>query len=118
VGGDGLFDSAVSVIHAGCCPRTFAGLELSGGGGKVSASTQNQALAALLFLYRHVLRDAFAGIRIRHPHYPGVARSQDVSTTMVYTHVLIRPQRRVPRGEAPGRPLPLESRLQADLFCP
>jgi hypothetical protein len=57
VGGDALFDSAVSVIHAGCCPRTFAGLELSGGGGKVSASTQNQALAALLFLYRHVLRD-------------------------------------------------------------
>ena len=38
----------------------------------VAASTQNQALSALLFLYKEVLRQ------------------QDVKTTMIYTHVLNR----------------------------
>jgi site-specific recombinase XerD len=45
--------------------------------GKVSASMQNQALATLLFLYR-----ARLGIDL-----PG---HKDVSTTMIYTHVLNR----------------------------
>ena len=39
--------------------------------GRVSASTQNQALAALLFLYQHVL-------------------NRPLKTTMIYTHVLNR----------------------------
>jgi integron integrase len=34
--------------------------------------------------------DPPAGRRLRHPHHPGVARPQDVSTTMIYTHVLNR----------------------------
>jgi len=37
----------------------------------VSASTQNQAKSAILFLYKEVLGE-----------------SMDVSTTMIYTHVL------------------------------
>jgi len=41
---------------------------------KVSASTQNQALCALLFVYRHVLRcqigDLGEVIRARKPPYP------------------------------------------------
>ncbi len=47
---------------------------------RVSASTQNQALSALLFLYRDVLgTDGAAGQGHR-----------DVGTTMIYLHVLNR----------------------------
>jgi len=44
----------------------------------VSASTQNQALSAVLFLYRDVpfVRDATAGRRLRHPHGRGATRSR------------------------------------------
>ena len=36
------------------------------------------------------LRHAFVGRRVRHSHYPGVTWNRDVSTTMIYTHVLNR----------------------------
>ena len=42
--------------------------------GNVSASTQNQALSALLFLYKHVLKqeldDRVDAIRAKRPHLP------------------------------------------------
>jgi integron integrase len=52
--------------------------------GRVSASTQNQALAAILFLYRHVLRaslgDVGALVRARRPeHLPVVHSRHEVS---------------------------------------
>ncbi len=78
---------------------------------KVSASTQNQALSALLFLYRHVLDrpigDLGEVIRARKPtRLPVVMARDEVKavlsnlsgdkwltaslTTMIYTHVLNR----------------------------
>lgn len=48
---------------------------------RVSASTQNQALAALLFLYRDVLRDPFPGVegivRAKRPERLPVVLSRD-----------------------------------------
>ena len=37
-----------------------------------------------------LLRDPPPRGRLRHPHHPGAARARDVSTTMIYTHVLRR----------------------------
>ena len=45
---------------------------------KVAASSQNQALNALVFLYREVLRIRTVQELLRH---------NDVSKTMMYTHV-------------------------------
>ncbi len=53
--------------------------------GRVAASTQNQALSALLFLYREVLED---GHDIRTVQE--LLRHRDVSITQIYTHVLNR----------------------------
>jgi site-specific recombinase XerD len=61
----------------------------------VSASTQNQAISAILFLYRNVLQiqlneTALISIRpTKHKRIPTVL-SKDVKTTMIYTHVLRR----------------------------
>lgn len=74
---------------------------------KVSASTQNQALSALLFLYRHVLGrevgDWGQVVRSRKPKRLPVVMTRydirtvqellahkDVKATMIYTHVLNR----------------------------
>src|SRR5947207_3873575 len=78
---------------------------------KVSGSTQNQALAALLFLYREVVRVELPWldelVRARRPrrlpvvlsrdevcaviaHLAGTPKLRDVTTTMIYTHVLNR----------------------------
>ena len=62
---------------------------------KVSASTQNQALSALLFLYRHVIGrqvgDLGEVIRARKPtRLPVVMAREEVKATMIYTHVLNR----------------------------
>ena len=43
----------------------------------VAASTQNQALCAIVFLYKHVLKQEL-----------GDFGDKDVKTTMIYTHVL------------------------------
>jgi hypothetical protein len=64
---------------------------------KVSASTQNQTLAAFLSLYRHVIDHQVGSlgqiIRAHKPERPPVVmtrREVDVKTTMIYTHVLNR----------------------------
>ena len=54
--------------------------------GRVVPSTQNQALSALLFLCREVPQ-------VELPWLDGVVRARrhkDVSTTMIYTHILNR----------------------------
>ncbi|MCD4717178.1 MAG: site-specific integrase, partial [Desulfobacterales bacterium] len=58
----------------------------------VSASSQNQAFNALLFLFRHVLKNEFGEIKDvprakRKPYIPVVGHS-DVRTTMIYTHTI------------------------------
>jgi hypothetical protein len=50
---------------------------------RVSASTQNQALAALIFLYREVLKTPFGWLTEverapRRPHIPVVLSSEEV----------------------------------------
>jgi site-specific recombinase XerD len=55
----------------------------------VSASTQNQALCALLFLYRHVLRreigDLGEVIRARKPkHLPAVMTREEVKAVLAH----------------------------------
>src|SRR6266850_1599907 len=54
----------------------------------VTESTQNQAFSALLFLYRHVLKQELleAGYDIRT--LQELLGHKDVSTTMIYTHVM------------------------------
>jgi site-specific recombinase XerD len=58
---------------------------------KVSASTQNQALSALLFLYRHVLDrkvgDLGEVIRARKPHHvPVVMTREEVKSVISHLH--------------------------------
>lgn len=55
---------------------------------KVSASTQNQALSALLFLYRHVIGREVGDLGEVIRTIQELLGHKDVSTTMVYTHVL------------------------------
>jgi len=59
---------------------------------KVSASTQNQALSALLFLYRHVIGREVADlgkvIRARKPTCRPVVMIRDEVKAVIYTHVL------------------------------
>ena len=58
-------------FHDKCHPRDMGAPELESflsdlaNSGQVAASTQNQALSALLFLYRHVLMD---GSAMAHRH--------------------------------------------------
>jgi len=60
--------------------KFFSHLAVSG---NVAASTQNQALNAILFLYREVLRQKL-------PRVEELLGHSDVKTTMIYTHVLNR----------------------------
>jgi site-specific recombinase XerD len=60
----------------------------------VAASTQNQALSALLFLYTEVLQQPLAAplnaVRAKQPHRLPTVLTRDIKTTMIYTHVLNR----------------------------
>jgi site-specific recombinase XerC len=65
--------------------------------GRVSASTQNQALNALVFLYGRVLgRDLGSIENIRTVQE--LLGHKDVQTTMIYTHVLNRGARSPAHG--------------------
>lgn len=55
--------------------------------GKVASSTQNQALSALMFLYRHVL-DASVAVSLQHLHAKRPARLPTVLTTDEVRRVL------------------------------
>jgi site-specific recombinase XerD len=50
----------------------------------VAASTQNQALNALVFLYREIIHQDFGDLG-------DVLGHKDVTTTMVYTHAMNKP---------------------------
>lgn len=52
--------------------------------GNVATATQNQAMNALVFLYKRVLTPT----RRRHLHHSGPAGHNDLATTMIYTHIL------------------------------
>ena len=56
--------------------------------GNVAAATQNQAMHALVFLYKRVLNKAIkVAVRRAGLTKPIIAHN-DVATTMLYTHVL------------------------------
>ncbi len=67
---------------------------------KVSASTQNQALSALLFLYRHVIGREVGDLGEVIRTIQELPWHKDVGTTMIYTHVLNRGGHEV-RGTQP-----------------
>jgi hypothetical protein len=56
--------------------------------GQVAVSTQNQAFNALLFLYREVLHIQVGNIDSVIRTIQELLGHNDVSTTMIYTHVL------------------------------
>jgi site-specific recombinase XerD len=66
---------------------------------EVSASTQNQALSALVLLYRHVIGREVADlnevIRARKPTRRPVVMTRDEVKAVIYTHVLNKGGHRV-----------------------